>query len=370
MFVDIDKIKVYDRIRKDFGNLKELADDIKQIGLINPLVVIAEDDGTYTLLAGERRLRAMRLLGYQQVEVRTWKNLSDEEKLNIEISENEIRQDFSKAERIAYARRIERIEAEKARERMSQGGRGGLDDTMKSREGKVDLTYLSTGQTRDIAAKKAGISSGSQYEREKYIVDNHSSLTPEEFADWDEGRLSTNKAYLKIKSIKDQLESENKSLKEENQKLKSAPVAVREVDRTDYELVNRLRNEVDKLTKKLDEAIRMKNLYMENAEIRKKDAEKYKQLKNEIDFLVKERSNIGRQIESATELAGLTVKLQHVLEDDLAPIKFKRCMEELDRSAVAMENLMTVVVLIESWTNEMRQYLPASPLDTDIEIIE
>ena len=54
---------------------------------------------------------------------------------------------------------------------MSQGGRGGLDDTMKSREGKVDLTYLSTGQTRDIAAKKAGISSGSQYEREKYIVD-------------------------------------------------------------------------------------------------------------------------------------------------------------------------------------------------------
>ncbi len=181
---------------------------------------------------------------------------------------------------------------------------------------------------------------------------------------------SKGRSTNQIKEYIAHLESENKSLKEENDKLKHAPVAVREVDKTDYELVNSLRNEVDKLTKKLDEAIRMKNLYMENAEIRKKDAEEYKQLKNEIDFLVKERSNIGRQIESATELAGLTVKLQHVLEDDLAPIKFKRCMEELDRSAVAMENLMTVVVLIESWTNEMRQYLPATIVDSEVIEVE
>lgn len=173
-----------------------------------------------------------------------------------------------------------------------------------------------------------------------------------------------------IKEYIARLESEIKSLKEENQKLKSAPATVREVDKTDYELVNRLRDEVDKLTKKLDEAIRMKNLYMESAEIRKKDAEEYKQLKNEIDFLVKERSNIGRQIESATELASLTVKLQHMLEEDLAPIKYKRCMEELDRGTVAMENLMTVVVLVESWTNEMRQYLPATIVDSEVIEVE
>lgn len=361
MLVDIDNIRMDNRIRKDFGDLKELADDIKQNGLINPPVVIPENDGVYTLLAGERRLRAMRLLGYQQVEVRTWKNLSDEEKLNIEISENEVRKDFSKAERIEYARRIERIEAEKARERMLAGvSADPVDNSPQGGEGK----------TRDIAAQKAGIGSGFQYEREKYIVDNHSSLTPEEFADWDEGKLSTNKAYLKIKSIKDQLESENKSLKEENQKLKSAPVTVREVDKTDYELVNRLRNEVDKLTKKLDEAIRMKNLYMQNAEIRKKDAEKYKQLKNEIDFLIQERSNIGRQIESATELAGLTVKLQHVLEDDLAPIKFKRCMEELDRSAVPMRNLASIIEMIKSWVEEMEHYLPATIVDSEVIEVE
>ena len=94
MLIDITKIKTENRIRKDFGNIQELADDIKQNGLINPPVVIAETDGTFTLLAGERRLRAMRSLGYRQVEVRTWGSLTDEQKLNIEISENEVRKDF------------------------------------------------------------------------------------------------------------------------------------------------------------------------------------------------------------------------------------------------------------------------------------
>ena len=78
-----------------------------------------------------------------------------------------------KAERIEYARRIERIETEKARERMSQGGKGGLEYEMKSQEGQENFPYLHTNQsqTRDIAAQKAGIGSGKQYEREKYIVD-------------------------------------------------------------------------------------------------------------------------------------------------------------------------------------------------------
>lgn len=55
------------------------------------------------------------------------------------------------------------------------------------------------GKVRDVVAEKIGIGSGRQYEKEKYIVDNADTLTPEDFADWDEGKLSTNKAYLKIK---------------------------------------------------------------------------------------------------------------------------------------------------------------------------
>ncbi|OAA87593.1 ParB N-terminal domain-containing protein [Clostridium ljungdahlii] len=54
MLVDIDKVIVDKRIRKDFGNITELAEDIKENGLINPPVVTPK----FQLIAGERRLRA------------------------------------------------------------------------------------------------------------------------------------------------------------------------------------------------------------------------------------------------------------------------------------------------------------------------
>lgn len=59
------------------------------------------------------------------------------------------------------------------------------------------------GTVRDIVASKLNIGSGKQYEKEKYIVDNQESLSPEDFADWDEGKLSTNKAFKKIKAEKE-----------------------------------------------------------------------------------------------------------------------------------------------------------------------
>ena len=190
MLINIEQIKIENRIRKDFGNIQELADDIKQNGLINPPVVISESDGAYTLLTGERRIRAMKLLGYKQVEVRTWKSLNDEQKLNIEISENEARKDFSKSERMEYALRLAKIERLKAEERMKSGK---ADPTQTFAQGE-------RGEVRDIVAAKTGIGSGETYRKEKYIYENQSSLTPEDFADWDERRLSTNKAYQKVKA--------------------------------------------------------------------------------------------------------------------------------------------------------------------------
>lgn len=82
----------------------------------------------------------------------------------------------------------------KAKGRMSDGGKG--------KENFPDLK----GQTRDTVASKLGIGSGKQYEKEKVIVDNKDSLTPEDFAEWDEGKLSTNKAFQKIKEEKENIQ--------------------------------------------------------------------------------------------------------------------------------------------------------------------
>lgn len=116
-------------------------------------------DGTFTLLTGERRLRAMRPLGYKQIEVRTWSSLSDEQKLNIEISENEVRKDFSKAERIEYARRLEKVESLKAKERQATST-GGANPQLRK-------TFSEAGRTEDIVSEKVGIGSGKQYEIDK-----------------------------------------------------------------------------------------------------------------------------------------------------------------------------------------------------------
>ncbi len=73
--------------------------------------------------------------------------------------------------------------------------------------GKVDpMEIFPQGTTRDVVASKLGIGSGKQYEKEKVIVDNKDSLTPEDFAEWDEGNLSTNKAFQKIKEEKENIQ--------------------------------------------------------------------------------------------------------------------------------------------------------------------
>lgn len=228
MLINIEDIKITDRIRKDFGNIQELADDIKQNGLINPPVVTPDN---YELIAGERRVRAMKLLGYQQIEVRPMSIRDAEHTLNLEISENETRKDFSRSERIEYAKRLEQIERLKAKERMRA--------TQNNDAGKAAQENFpgqdTEGQVRDIVAKKVGIGSGKQYEHEKYIVDHKAEITPEDFAEWDDYKLSTNKAYQKLKSENASLLSKNESLKEENAKLRVIPTKVREVEPPDYQ---------------------------------------------------------------------------------------------------------------------------------------
>lgn len=179
MIVDIKKIVVGDRIRKDFGDIEELAEDIKQNGLINPPVVNKD----YELLAGERRLKACKSLGWNQIEIRMMDTRDAEHELNVEISENDVRKGFSKAERVDYMKRLLRIEEAKAKKRKQEGVR------LKSDEGRAD----------DKTASQFNIGRDTM-RKELSIVDNKELLSLKDFEDWDEGKLSTNKAYKKIKA--------------------------------------------------------------------------------------------------------------------------------------------------------------------------
>lgn len=85
--------------RKTFDEaaLQELADSIKQHGVLQPLLVRPLTTGGYQLVAGERRWRASRLAELKEVPV-IIKELSDIEAMEIAIIENLQREDLNPIE--------------------------------------------------------------------------------------------------------------------------------------------------------------------------------------------------------------------------------------------------------------------------------
>jgi ParB family chromosome partitioning protein len=67
------EVTVDQRVRRDLGNIASLAASIASLGLLHPLVV--KPDGT--LVAGARRLEAVRSLGWTEVPVTVVHNLTE-----------------------------------------------------------------------------------------------------------------------------------------------------------------------------------------------------------------------------------------------------------------------------------------------------
>ncbi|MCM8812960.1 MAG: ParB/RepB/Spo0J family partition protein [Candidatus Omnitrophica bacterium] len=91
--------------RENFSDaaLQELIDSIREKGLVQPLIVRQNDTGAYELIAGERRLRAVKSLNFAEVPV-VVKTVSDREMLEMAIIENVQRQDLNPVEEAnAYA---------------------------------------------------------------------------------------------------------------------------------------------------------------------------------------------------------------------------------------------------------------------------
>lgn len=80
------------------GEIDELADDIKKNGLINPLQVHDNGDGTFQLIAGFRRYKALQKIGATEAPVTIYRGLSESARRMINISENLQRQSLSPIE--------------------------------------------------------------------------------------------------------------------------------------------------------------------------------------------------------------------------------------------------------------------------------
>ena len=364
--ININELKPHPRNNEFFDDMsgekwKEFIESIKTRGVIEPIVITPDKE----IVSGHQRVRACKELGIKTVmcDVHTY---NSEDEILQDLLETNIRQRGDvggSAKKVGLRiKELERIYG------IKQGGSGFYGN--KHTENNVETPNNSeTLKTQQQLAKEMGISVDT--------LNNYKKLTEmipelEELVDTGIAKPTTALAIMRNLSEEEQLEmiSSLDTTKKITQKQvqqyidKIKELESREpkvIDNTDYSSIERLENKIKELESQ-------KSILEKKVKLNQEDSDKFNKLKSDIDFLTKKKNDLGRQIDSATELAGLTVRLQKLLEGELAPIKFKRCMETLGSSDVCVENLTEIITKIDNWSDEMKKLL-TNKYDDVVEVL-
>jgi hypothetical protein len=155
------EIIVKDRSRKDLGDIERLATSIEQIGLLHPPVVTSD----LLLIAGERRLEAIKILKWSDLPVHVVSTLAEAAQLlQAERDENTCRKDLAPSEAVALGVKLETIEAPKAQDR-----REATQGRPPKTGGNLPPVTEAQPKTRDVVGAAVGVS-GKTYEKAKAVV--------------------------------------------------------------------------------------------------------------------------------------------------------------------------------------------------------
>lgn len=134
----------------DDDSISELAQSIKQEGVISPLIVIKMDD-RYSIVAGERRFRASKIAGLSSVPCIV-KDLSDEQIYKLSLIENIQREDLNPIDEAeAYQRLIEKFKY--TQEQLAEG----LGKSRSSIANSLRLNKLSEAVKQSIRDNKISL---------------------------------------------------------------------------------------------------------------------------------------------------------------------------------------------------------------------
>jgi N6-adenosine-specific RNA methylase IME4/ParB-like chromosome segregation protein Spo0J len=181
--MSVTEIIVGNRHRRALGDIDALAASIRDVGLLQPLVLTPD----HRLVAGARRLAAVKALGWVKVPVRVAEGLDDAVLLlRAERDENTCRKDFTPSEAVDISEALEELEREAAekRKRATQakpgegkvGGQSAAPNAPRSEPGEEQasgagkLPAPEKGDTRDRVAEAVGMS-GRTYEKAKAVVE-------------------------------------------------------------------------------------------------------------------------------------------------------------------------------------------------------
>ncbi len=147
--------------RKDFADarLQELADSIRQKGVLQPVLVEEDAAGRYTIIAGERRYRAAKLAGLAKIPVIVGR-FAEEEKLEVALIENVQREDLTPIEEAQAYRRLmdmgglsqEQVAAKVGKDRSTVSNSLRLLKLPEEMQQAVGRADMSSGHARAILA--------------------------------------------------------------------------------------------------------------------------------------------------------------------------------------------------------------------------
>jgi ParB family chromosome partitioning protein len=145
-------IQIGDRHRKDMGDIAGLAASIKRVGLLHPVVI--RPDGL--LVAGARRLEAVKSLGWIKVPVHVVTNLEDAALLlAAERDENDQRKEMTVSEKVALGKALEPLEREAAAKRRGSHLNRGKDSPVREifPNGDFGPTAEKVGEAIDMSGR-------------------------------------------------------------------------------------------------------------------------------------------------------------------------------------------------------------------------
>jgi DNA modification methylase len=204
--IPIRDIIIKERYRKEFGDINTLADNIKNVGLLQPIVI---NNVNNELVDGQRRILAFESLG--RTDIPCFK--VDLQKIVLgEFSANHYRKDWTYSEMVSIKRAIEPYEKNKAQERKLAGK---LCEESSQGDSKDN-----SGKSRERVAGFVGISHDTLKKAEKIV--NASEEEPQIYQPlldkMNSKKISVNKAYKILEKEKAKKILFNK-LKEEKPKL-------------------------------------------------------------------------------------------------------------------------------------------------------
>jgi hypothetical protein len=298
--VPIDNIKIGNRFRKDLGDIASLAEDIKKIGLLRPIVINHKSE----LICGLRRIEAFKTLGKSVIPAHII-NLDDIVKG--EISENIQRKDFSWDEIIQIKKAIE-PEIKKESEMRMLSGKPSANFAEGSRSSKTKTTSknYSDNQTRAKVAKYVSLhgkkTSHATLAKAELVYDaaqQEPATFGQIWTDLNSEKISPNRAYKKMQRIQTR----------QNEIVEPQPS-----NECEYCQIKDFR------VKELEDAVRKTTQLMPANQILEGTDDRIKQIDKELDLKIQEIQGIGPNTVRKLNEAGIVTVMDLAVSgpDELA----------------------------------------------------